>query len=50
MLSRKDVELTNELFEASKVLHIPLLDHLVVGSPQSAGGMGFVSVMDCLVG
>ena len=42
--SRKDKELTNELIEASKVLRIPLLAHLVIGSPDSAGGAGFVSI------
>ena len=33
---------TKELLAASKVLHIPLLDHLVIGSPES--GTGFVSL------
>ena len=42
--SRKDVELTKELEAASKVLRIPLLDHLVIGSPKSADGVGFVSI------
>lgn len=42
--SRKDKELTKELVAASKVLRIPLLDHLVIGSPKSAGGVGFVSL------
>ena len=42
--SRKDVDLTKELEAASKVLRIPLLDHLVIGSPQSADGVGFVSI------
>ncbi|MBQ1925391.1 MAG: hypothetical protein II180_04640, partial [Proteobacteria bacterium] len=40
--SRKDIELTKELLAASKVLHIPLLDHLVIGSPDS--GTGFISL------
>ena len=31
-----------ELLAASKVLHIPLLDHLVIGSPES--GKGFISL------
>ena len=42
--SRSDVELTKGLEAASKVLRIPLLDHLVIGSPQSADGVGFVSI------
>ena len=40
--SGKDIELTKELVAASKVLHIPLLDHLVIGSPDSAPG--FISL------
>ena len=40
--SGKDIELTKELLAASKVLHIPLLDHLVIGSPDSAPG--FISL------
>lgn len=44
--SRKDKELTKELVAASKVLRIPLLDHLVIGSPKSAGGVGFVSLRE----
>ena len=42
--SSKDKELTNELIAASKVLRIPLLDHLVIGSPTSDKGQGFVSI------
>ena len=40
--SGKDIELTKELLAASKMLHIPLLDHLVIGSPDSAPG--FISL------
>ncbi|MBQ6338266.1 MAG: hypothetical protein IJI36_03890 [Kiritimatiellae bacterium] len=40
--SGKDIELTKELLAASKVLHIPLLDHLIIGSPES--GTGFISL------
>ena len=40
--SGKDIELTKELVAASKVLHIPLLDHLVIGSPDSVPG--FISL------
>ena len=42
--SGKDVELTKELVAASKVLHIPLLDHLIIGAPDSADGSGFISI------
>lgn len=46
--SRNDLELTKELIEASKVLRIPLLDHIVIGSPHSAGGKGFVSTFQLI--
>ena len=42
--SGMDITLTKELVAASKVLRIPLLDHIVIGSPESAGGNGFVSM------
>ena len=42
--SGKDIELTKELLAASKVLHIPLLDHLVIGSPESVNDAGFTSI------
>ena len=43
--SRNDVELTKELVAASKVLRIPLLDHLVIGAPASAAGEGFTAIL-----
>lgn len=42
--SGKDIELTKELLAASKVLRIPLLDHLVIGSPESVNDAGFTSI------
>lgn len=42
--SQKDVALTQELIDASKILRIPLLDHIIIGKPDSRGGQGFVSI------
>ena len=42
--SGEDIEITKRLVEAGRVLGIKLLDHLVLGSPASAGGKGYVSV------
>lgn len=41
--SGKDVELTKKLLEVSKVMAIPLYDHLVLGAVDSAEGKGYVS-------
>ena len=42
--SKEDIEATVRLKESAKVLGINLLDHLVLGSPNSADGNGFVSI------
>ena len=39
----RDIALTCQLVEVSKVMGIPLYDHLVLGTLDSAGGSGFVS-------
>jgi len=39
----KDMELTKKLLEVSKVMAIPLYDHLVLGAVDSADGKGYVS-------
>ena len=41
--SGKDIELTKRLIEVSKVMAIPLYDHIVLGAVGSAGGKGYVS-------
>ncbi len=40
---KRDIALTRQLVEVSKVMGIPLYDHLVLGTLDSAGGSGFVS-------
>ena len=40
----KDLLLTQRLVEASRVVAVPLLDHLVLGAVGSAGGDGYVSI------
>ena len=45
MPSENDVEMTEKLIAASKLVHVPLLDHLVLGSPDSEGGNGYISIL-----
>ncbi len=47
--SKEDVKTTEHLIETSKVLSIRMLDHLVLGSPESANGQGFVSIRNLAV-
>ena len=46
--STADVEATKKLKEAAKLLGVSLLDHLIIGSPESADGAGFVSIEELL--
>ena len=41
---RDDIRLTERLVKASRIIGISVLDHLILGSPSSAGGRGFVSL------
>ena len=40
----QDFERTNELAKVAKIADIKLRDHLVLGTPESNGGRGFVSI------
>ena len=42
--SQEDLEITERLIETGKLLGIRVIDHLVLGSPTSAKGRGFVSI------
>ena len=42
--SGEDLDLTKRLVDVAKMHAIPILDHLVLGSPESAGGKGYVSI------
>ena len=44
--SKSDLHLTDMLQSAARLLGIKLLDHLVIGSPDSANGQGFVSIAE----
>ena len=46
--SKEDVEVTEKLREGSNLLKISLLDHLVLGAPNSNEGSGFVSIEEFL--
>lgn len=43
--SKNDVIMTEKLFAASKLVQVPLLDHLVLGSPDAEGGNGHISIL-----
>ena len=47
--SGEDIELTKQLIEVANMHSIPLLDHLVLGAPESAGGKGYVSIRNLAV-
>lgn len=44
--SREDIALTARLVEVGKTCGIPLMDHLVIGSAESAEGYGFFSIRE----
>ena len=44
--SAQDAELTRKLLEVSRIMAIPLLDHIIIGSVDSADGRGFVSMRE----
>ena len=46
MPSAQDVELTQKLVEVSRIMAIPLLDHIIIGAVDSADGRGFVSMRE----
>ena len=48
--SRQDIELTERLLEVSRVMAIPLLDHIVTGAIDSEDGRGFVSMREKKIG
>ena len=47
--SKEDIEITERLIETGKLIGIRVLDHLVLGSPQSANGQGFVSIRNLAI-
>lgn len=47
--SDEDIEMTKQLIDIAKLHSIPLLDHLVLGSPRSADGKGYVSIRNLAV-
>ena len=42
--SKEDIEATLKLKEAAKILNVTLLDHLVLGTPNSNANSGYVSI------
>lgn len=47
--SEEDISLTANLVEIAKMHSIPLLDHLVLGAPDSACGKGYVSIRNLAI-
>ena len=47
--SKEDIEITERLIETGKLLGIRLVDHLVLGTPGSADGNGFVSIRNLAI-
>ena len=48
--SKDDIRLTERLVEAGRIVGIPVVDHLILGSPNSASGRGFVSLKKVGIG
>jgi len=48
--SKADLQLTATLQTAARLLGIKFLDHLILGSPDSESGRGFVSVVESMNG
>ena len=44
--SKADYDTTAKLQEAAKLLGVAMLDHIILGSPDSANGIGFVSLAE----
>lgn len=42
--SKEDIEITERLIDTGRLLGIRVIDHIVLGSPRSAQGRGFVSI------
>jgi DNA repair protein RadC len=42
--SQNDIILTKRLLEVSRIISIPLLDHIIIGAVDSANGKGFVAM------
>ena len=47
--SDEDIQLTENLIDVAKLHAIPLLDHLILGTPESAEGKGYVSIRNLAV-
>ena len=41
---KDDIRMTERLVEVGRIVGIPVIDHLILGSPDSADGRGFVSL------
>ena len=46
--SKADLQLTTTIQSAARLFGLKFLDHLILGSPDSEDGRGYVSVIECL--
>lgn len=44
--SKYDIELTSSIVKAGEILHIPLLDHIIIGAPSAGNTEAFYSFRD----
>jgi DNA repair protein RadC len=42
--SREDIEITEVLLHAASIIHLPILDHVVVGGGRAASVMNYITV------
>lgn len=42
--SKDDIRLTEQLVDASRIIGIPVADHLIIGSADASNGLGYVSL------
>ena len=47
--SAEDIDVTKKLIAASRLVDVAILDHLVLGAPESADGKGYISIRNLAV-
>ena len=46
--SKSDYDTTVKLNEGANLVGLELIDHLIIGAPESANGLGFVSMAELM--
>ena len=47
--SHEDIDLTKSLIEIGRLHQIPIVDHLIIGSPSANNGIGFTSIRNLAI-